>query len=501
MVVTRLRDLTLFSFQFVIKASLWLAFLFWSFFASVVMAEAEVVIHSSSQQQNPNVPHEVKLPGEEQSDEHSKKSAKTPSDHKSQFQENFFTTLKPIQRMQDVSADATCLEVMGEADLSLGNVAFVRQMAIRDALEAASLYRNTSVTSKQKVEAFQLKQAQTHFTSHSRIVGFSILREGKDLLKPKQPYKPCQFCDDSEKKPPEPKTYQVVLKVCLTDGEQGCPSLPVNFYQVPVVVAQPLVQYPEQARDLKNLAHGVQSEIVRRLKQAGYLNARPLNHASGMQVGRLIQPNLDPDLLNELRATTQAQLMLLSVIRSTALVSDPDTLINGIKQFYNFDAEPSQRHLEVDYFWVDLYRQKIVAQQRLGFDVKGEVVVGRDKPVGSSAFFATDTGKVFHLLLDQMVAQLQSFLKCQNLVAEIIEKRGKELIVAVPQTAGVQVGDYLAVYHREGPAVNFQNRNLGYDLHPAGFVQVLRVMPDFIVAKVSGETKQPISVGDWVKAW
>lgn len=472
------------------------------------MAEAEVVIHSPSHQKNPNIPHEVKLSGEGGADEYSEKPVKEQSNYKVQhqstestFSPSFFTSLKPVYRMQDVPAGAGCIEVMGEADSSLGDVAFVRQMAIRDALETASFHRNTSVTSKQKVEDFQLKQAQTHFISHSRIVGFSILREGKDLLKSKQSHRFCQFCDDSEKKLLEPETYQVVLKVCLTDGQQGCPNLPVNFYQVPIVVAQPWVQYPEQARDLKNLAHGVQSEIVRRLKQAGYLNAQPLNYAPRMQVGQLIQPNLEPEFLNELRATTQAQLMLLPVIRTTALVTDPDTLINGIKQFYNFNAEPRQRHLEIDYFWVDLYRQKIVAQQRLGFDIKGEVVVGRDKPVGNSAFFATDTGKTFHLLLDQMVGQLQSFLKCQNLAAEIVEKRGKELIVAVSQVAGVQVGDYLAVYHREGPAVNFQNRNLGYDLHPAGFIQVLRVMPDFIVAKISGEAKQPISVGDWVKAW
>ena len=488
--------------------SLGLAFLlcFLGSFAPKLMAESEVIIHrlDGAVHQNPNIPHEVKvfetkkshtLPMQLQSNVKPFKPKSVDAD----FSPTFFPSFKPVQRMQAVSAQASCIEVMGEADLSLGELAFVRQMAIRDALMAASLYQNTRVISKQRVEDFQLKASQTHFVSHSRIEGFSVLREGKDLLVPKQP--PCQFCDESEKKPPVPKVYQVVLKVCLTQEEQGCPSLPINFYQVPIAVALPVVLYPNQARDLKNLVKGVQLELVRRLRQAGYRSTQALNYSSLVKVGNDVVPNLDAKHLEAIRTTTVAQFLLVPVIRSTALVKQSDSVLNRMKAFYHFEAQPTQRHLEISYFWIDLFQNKVVEQQRLGFDVEGEVQVGRDKPVGSSAFFATDTGKIFHLLLDQMVSQLQGFLKCQNLVAEIIEKREDHFIVAMPQTTGIQVGDYLAVYHREGQAVNFQNRYLGYDLQPVGFIQVLRVMPDFVVAKVSGNLSKRIAVGDWVKAW
>lgn len=486
-----IKELNKLSVQGKIKAGIWLAFLFLITASSGVVAEAEIVIHTQSQQQNPNQPPSTQPPKKASSQLIPKKQENLPSP-------TFFDTLKPISRMQDVPANASCIQVLGEADFSLGDQAFMRQMAIRNALKNASIYRNTTVTSKEKVQAFQLKQSQTHFTSHSRIVGFSILREGENLV---QTTKPCRFCDEAEQEKLNPPTYQVVLKVCLTDEKAGCPNLPVNFYQVPIVIAQPLVQFPEQARDLSNLVRGVQSELIRRLHQQKYLNAKPLNHALGIQKGQLIQPNLDPDLLDELRASTQAQLVLLPVIRSTALVTEPGSLLNRVKQFYLYDAEPDKRHLEVDYFWVDLYRQKVVAQHRLGFDIEGDVVVGRDKPVGTSAFFSTDTGKVFDLLLDQMVEQAQNFLKCQNLVSEVVEKRDQEVIVPISQETGIQVGDYLAVYHKDGAALNVQNYNLGFDLRPSGFIQVTRVMPNFIVAKVSGESKYAISVGDWVKAW
>ena len=511
---------------------------------SSAWAEAEVVIHTgkpkAQDERNPNIPHKVVLPGEEPL-AHPKKShpPQPPKNSTSELPASFFASsarLKPVKRLPNGRvANMQCLKVVGQADMALGDQAFVRQMAIRDALETASFQRNTRIESKQAVSNFQLTQAQSHFTTASRIVGFELLQEGVNIWSPqsKKRCHPCRIQDrnqedvDHESEESEsgvhqakmPETYQVILKVCLVpEPEKACNSLPVHFYQAPIVVAQPLVVHPDEARDLSDLVMGTQTEIIRRLRDAGYRVVSPLRQGTGVNPTTLVEPNLDPDLLQSLQSETQAQFLLLPVIRTTALIKE----VSGLKRFYNLENSPSKRHLEVDYYWVDLYRQKIVDQQRLGFDVEGDVVVGRDKPVGTAAFFATDTGKVYHLLLEQLTAQLQDFLSCQNLVSQIIEKRedghkGVQFIVPVPQATGVRVGDIFAVYHRQGFAVSYQGRQFGFDMKPAAFVRVVRVMPDFVVTELAGQSQksQPntshqvlpkiapplIQVGDWVKAW
>lgn len=389
-----------------------------------------------------------------------------------------------------------CLKVRGEASASLGDEAYVRQMAIRDALKTASMQRNVHVYAKQKVDNYQLTHDQSHFTTQSRIQSFEILREGYRPLTDAEKY------DENGmlKKDVKPSVYQVVLKVCLTEEGAGCKNLPINPYQVRLAIAQPIVMHPGQARDLSQLALGFQSELVRRLRQQGYQNLLALRHAPGFSSISLVEPNLDYDQLEALQAETGAQFLLLPVIREVGYEKDPNGVASAVRHFYLYDDEPNKRYLEVEYFLVDLFKKSIVSQERKGYNIEGDVLVGREKPFGTNAFFETDTGKVFHQLLNEEVQQLRASLKCEVLKARIVENQGDMYIVQVDQAAGVKVGDQLAVYHRPNRPVRFQNKTLGYDDLPAGFLIVKRVQPHFAVTELVGK-KQPVNVGDLVQAW
>lgn len=389
-----------------------------------------------------------------------------------------------------------CLKVRGEASASLGDEAYVRQMAIRDALKTASMQRNVHVYSKQKVDNYQLTHDQSHFTTQSRIQNFEILQEGYRPLTDAEKY------DENGilKKGVKPSVYQVILKVCLTEEGVGCKNLPINPYQVRLAIAQPIVMHPGQARDLSQLVLGFQSELVRRLRQQGYQNILALRNAPGFSRLTLIEPNLDYDQLEALQAKAGAQFLLLPVIREVGYEKDSNGVTSAVRHFYLYDDEPNKRYLEVEYFLVDLFDQSIVSQERKGYNIEGDVLVGREKPFGTNAFFETDTGKVFHQLLNEEVQQLLTSLKCERLKARIVEQQGNLYMVQIDQSTGVKVGDQLAVYHLPNRPVRFQNKTLGYDGLPAGFLIVKRVQQHFIVAELVGK-KQPIAIGDLVQAW
>ncbi|MDX1346889.1 MAG: hypothetical protein R3189_01430, partial [Thiomicrorhabdus chilensis] len=63
-----------------------------------------------------------------------------------------------------------------------------------------------------------------------------------------------------------------------------------------------------------------------------------------------------------------------------------------------------------------------------------------------------------------------------------------------------KVGDQLAVYHRQGRAVQFQGVDLGMDESPAAFLKIKRILPRFAVAELVAK-KGVVQVGDSVKAW
>ncbi|BCN92961.1 hypothetical protein THMIRHAM_07460 [Thiomicrorhabdus immobilis] len=420
---------------------------------------------------NPNSPVMCAEPSyvEEKSD---KRAAKEPQ-----------PTQKP-----SFSEQAQCVVVKGIASSKDVSEAFARKMAIRDALQQASLKNNVVVKTDQSVEAYQLTLDSARFTSSSKVKSFTVLKEGFE--EPEDKY-------GATKK--SPLNYEVTLNVCLTEERGVCPSLPGNQYQPRLAIAPVVFAHANQANDVSNLLNGYQLELERRVRNQGYKNYTLLNQVVDLQPNIQVSPNLDPELIAVLRDKTGAQYLLLTVIRSMSAHAESG-LKNDVKRFYNLEVKPSSRYIETDWYMVDLMRNEIVHQSRGGFDVEGNVTVGRDKPFGSNAFFATDTGKVFHALLEQEVTDAIDYLHCKPFESEIIDVRGEEYIIYLNASSGAKVGDDLAVYHRTGRPVRFNGSLLGSDFVPGAFLKIKRIMPRFAVAELTAK-KGLVQVGDVVKTW
>lgn len=398
------------------------------------------------------------------------------------------------------TSEQKCFSVMGTASLDGVSEEFARQMAIRNGLKLASMQNNLSISSDQVVKNYTLQKDMTHFSSQSKVSNFSIIEEG---------VKPLEFddlFDRQGKKIEDPsalqklKTYQVKLEVCLTENPQACNNVPGNHLQPKLAIARPVISDSYQARDISNLLIGYQAELERRLQSLGYQNLVALEESSVIDPRQPIAPNLSPDVLEPVRETTGAQYVLLTIIRSVSAHNEDSAAWNKIKRFYNHEVEPNARYLEVEFFVVDLIHNEVLSQHREGFDVKGDVGVGRERPFGTNAFFATDTGMVFDVILRQQAQTVFEDLKCQPVESQIIDIREGEYVLYLTRASGARVGDEFAVYHRQGRPVRYQGMRLGSDSMPTGFLKITRIHSKFAVAEILAK-QGLIEVGDSVRSW
>ena len=381
-----------------------------------------------------------------------------------------------------------CVDVKGVASTDGVDEVFARKMAIRDALKMASIHNNLSVKTDQSIEQYQLALDSSRFTSNSKVKSFTVLKEGLE--------EPDDMYGQAKK---GPLNYEVTLNVCLTEDRGVCTDLTGNPYQTRLAVAPVVIAHANQANDISNLLMGYQQELERRINNQGYRNFSLLLEPVDLQSNVMIEPNLDPELLSGIRDRTGAQYLLLTVIRSLSAHQN-DGYLNGAKRFYNLEVKPDSRHLEVDWYVLDLMQNRTVHQIRQGFDVQGDVTVGRDRPFGSNAFFATDIGMAFHALLEKQTTDVLDFLHCKPFESQIIDVRNDEYIIYLNSASGAKVGDDLAVYHKTGRPVRINGIDLGSDEVPGAFLKIKRILPKFAVAEVTAK-KGVIQVGDLVKTW
>lgn len=381
-----------------------------------------------------------------------------------------------------------CVDVKGSASMEGVDQAFARKMAIRDALKMASIKRNVKIKTDQSVEAYQLTLDSARFTSSSKIKSYTITKEG--LEDPED-----QYGQTKE----GALNYDVLLNVCLTEETGICAGSEGNQYQTRLAIAPVVMPFGSEARDIFNLLPGYQIELERRVKNKGHHNLTRLLNPVDLQPNKAVTPNLDPQLLMDIRNQTGAQFLLLTVIRTLSAQSDTG-IVNTAKRFYNINVNPEHRYIEVDWYVIDLMKQTTRHQARGNIELEGDVLVGRNRPFGSNAFFATETGKALDLLLNQQTQDVLDFLHCKPFESQVIDIQNGEYVIYLHESSGAKVGDDLAVYHTAGRPIRFGGVELGQDQVPGAFLKIKRIMPKFAIAELTAK-KGVVQVGDIVKTW
>ncbi len=377
-----------------------------------------------------------------------------------------------------VCAQDNCVEADGIAVIENGDVAFARQMAIRDALAQAALSSQVDVNAQAETQNFTLTRQSAQFAAQQRVTSMKL--ESEEI---------------------EGNTVRVHISACVSDSARTCPNY-IARYSPRVAVATVAVQDVYSAKDIADLELGYQGELFNRLWSMGQRNIEQIVTAADLYLGRPITPNLSPDLLQLISDKTLAQFVVLTVVRSLDWEVEQSAMAKEVRQYFNYEKEPSQRTVNVDWYIVDLNQRRIFAQGTAYRKVQDSVVrVGRDKPFGSRQFFATPTGQSFDYVIGEQVKTVLDKLACESIAVPIAEiTKNNKVVVPITIDSGVKQGDILAVYSKTNRPYRIGSINLGDDLEPTAFLRVDKVLPQFIVGSFEGK-KGLVQAGDLVKSW
>lgn len=374
-------------------------------------------------------------------------------------------------------AQSNCFEVEGVAVIENGDVAFARQLAVRDALAQAVLSSQVRVNAQSETVNHTLSRQTAQFAAQQRVTSMKRLGEVQ-----------------------EEGMIKVTVSACLAEEAKSCPNY-IARYTPKVAIASVAVQDEYSVKDIIDIAPGYQGELFNRLWSSGQRNVEIVGIANDLYAGRPIIPNLSPTLLQSLSDRTLAQYVVLTVIRSADWETEQSGLAKEIRQTFRFDKEPTQRTVNVDWFVIDLIQQRMLVQGNAFKKVSdSDVRVGRDKPFASRQFFVTPTGQLFDYVLAEQVASIKESLACTPIAATIAEVTGDQIVVPISIDAGVAQGDVLAVYSKTSRPYRIGAIELGTDFEPTAFIRVTKVLPKFIVGKFEGK-KGLVQAGDIVKSW
>jgi hypothetical protein len=370
-----------------------------------------------------------------------------------------------------------CVDVEGIAVIEQGDIAFARQMAIRDGFAQAVLTSKVQVHAQAETQNFQLMKQTAQFVAQQRVTHMKIIEEAR-----------------------EGNTLKLAMTVCLSDAPKACPNY-IARYAPKVAVASVAVQDVYSAKDILDLATGYQSEVFNRLWSHGLRNAELVAVGNELYAGQPIVPNLSSPLFTQLADKNLAQFVLLSVVRSLDWETQQSSLGKEMRRYFNYEKEPNDRTVHVDWYLVDVQQQRIFMQGQAFKRITDEDVrVGRDKPFGSRQFFITPTGRAFDYVLEEEVKSVIEKLACEPISMMIAEIDKDKVIVPMSIDTGVQPGDVLAVYSKSSRTYRINGLDLGTDLEPTAFLRVQKVLPKFIVGTFEGK-KGLVQAGDLVKSW
>lgn len=342
-----------------------------------------------------------------------------------------------------------------------------RQAAIRDALHQASLAAGASVEASSVMTNGTLLES-TRVRTLGRITGFSVTHEWREgdlqhvLIRA------------------EVERSTDATGSCVAGGQQYRKKIGATRFHV----ANSL-----QVDDITDIWNGFPLELLRRLENTG--GFLPVNKS--LSFGALQQAPPDAvsnrEIVKQLADRDGSQFVISGVILDAG---------------YPFGQKPpDSRRFEVEVFVHDGLTGAVIARHRLGASTEGKVIVGRDTPFPSAAFFATDFGKIVDATMDSLTKSIQSDLACLPFATRILRVEGRKVFLDAGATSSVAPGDKLVVYrkNRQREATDLGSNGLnGMPERPVATVSVIQVQPLFSVGELSAEAGQiGVQAGDLVR--
>jgi hypothetical protein len=392
------------------------------------------------------------------------------------------------------AAQAGLVQAEGIAALAPGRAA-ARTAAINDALHQAGL------TTEAQVQATDT-MGQPGVPGATLLVRPATVPEHYTVLREWQADGLYHVLLQASVNPPPRRTVATVLKktVAVT-----------RFYMA----------VPQQGADIADFDTGVAREMARRLQSTGRYTVHltdtlpfPLQHT---EFTHDPDGSVSADRVKAIAGQAGSQFVVTGRILDagatpglTPYLGHTSTLNAGQGALFplpfadlavGLARQPRHRRLEIELLVYDGLSGALIGQQRFTTETGGSVTVGRDKPVGSVAFFRTRFGTATDALLGAMVQASEKDLDCLPFMARVVRIDHGRAIIDSGTTAGIRPGDKMTAFRQDSGAavMGLNNEVLGWAERPAATLVIQQVQPRFAIGELSpGNTD--LQPGDIVRA-
>nr|WP_314862474.1 flagella assembly protein FlgT middle domain-containing protein [uncultured Undibacterium sp.] len=264
-----------------------------------------------------------------------------------------------------------------------------------------------------------------------------------------------------------------------------------------VVMTGFAVNVAAQVQDLDDIAQGFPREMLNRLERSGSYIVRQSPNLLSFD---LKQTAPTAKMVQQVAAENDAQFVISGEIRNAGIRTD--------KKFLGL-WESRSRHIEVEFSIYDGLSGAFLSRHLLYRPAEDDSKVGRDKPFGSVAFYATSFGKAVDSLIGESVTWIRKDLAPFPLMAKIIKIKDKEIIFDAGLSSNLIVGDQALVVsdYDQLPTLGLsaqQARPLQYGIPQAsmGKMKVIQVQLPFAVGELLDDQSNKavqVKVGDFVR--
>ena len=317
-------------------------------------------------------------------------------------------------------AQAEWYETTGQAAIRNGDQASARAQATEDAVKRALLFAGVSVRSVQQVTDGLLTQDSMQLKSHGEVQQVHLVSERATN-----------------------GTFEVTIRADIVPGEAACPNV---AYKKKLLIAPFKLKVPEQAviGDLFELGK-VSSELfndkLTELSQSSWTHAIP----APLDVSRLSY--------NERHAIARqygARYVLNATLNDVSLGESDGT--NW--QFWTDKDRERFYHLQLSVF--DLTEARMVLQQKYQTSAMWRVRKTTALDPQYHRFWQSSYGQAAERVLDAAVLDVEEAIRCEPVVAELLQVRENQVLLNLGSLHGVQVGDTFTIVHKRELIDNFR---------------------------------------------
>jgi hypothetical protein len=234
------------------------------------------------------------------------------------------------------------------------------------------------------------------------------------------------------------KTLPTIVKApVLVMSNATAPANTPRIVKKKIVSAAFNVKFPNQVADIDDIAHGFAEQLSLRLNDS----KKFLSKTSPYLLLLATQDDTPAtQMTRQMAQTNESQFVVTGEIRDAGIVVE--------KKLLGMWSIP-RRHFEVDLSVLDGESGILIARHILHQQVVEEVELGRDKPFGSQAFYATTYGKAIGNVLDEAVKRVMQDVEEIPVVARIVKIRGGQLVIDAGSASALAVGDEFYVFNAQ----------------------------------------------------